>query len=111
MVPDGLFALCTLARARNSQIRNRGTMSITVYSKHHCPQCSATKRQLEKIGAEYREINIEEHPEVVPQLQAAGFQQVPVVITADKHWTGYRPDLLRELGQKIEAESCAQALA
>ena len=86
-------------------------MSIMVYSKHNCPQCSATKRQLERIGAEFREINIEEHPEVIPQLQAAGFRQVPVVITVDRYWAGYRPDLLRELGRRIAAGSSAVARA
>ena len=43
------------------------------------------------------------------QLQAAGFQQAPVVITPDNSWTGYRPDLIREVAQQVAADNRAAA--
>ena len=40
---------------------------------------------------------------------AAGFQQAPVVITPDNSWTGYRPDLIREVAQQVAADNRAAA--
>ena len=48
-------------------------------------------------------------PVLIAQLQAAGFQQAPVVITPDNSWTGYRPDLIREVAQQVAADNRAAA--
>ena len=74
-------------------------MTITVFTKPHCPQCDATKRQLTKQGLDFETVDIEQHPEILAQLRAAGFMQAPVVIAPDASWTGYRPDLIRELAK------------
>ena len=74
-------------------------MTITVFTKPHCPQCDATKRQLTKQGLDFETVDIEQHPEILEQLRAAGFMQAPVVIAPDASWTGYRPDLIRELAK------------
>ena len=70
-------------------------MTVTVFTKPYCPQCDATKRQLTKQGVIFETVNLEQNPETLAQLQQAGFQQAPVVITPDASWTGYRPDLIR----------------
>lgn len=75
-------------------------MTITVFTKHHCPQCDATKRQLTKLGLAFETVDLESNPETLAQLQAAGFRQAPVVITPDASWTGYRPDLIRALAKQ-----------
>ena len=49
-------------------------MSITVYTKAHCPQCDATKRQLTKQGLEFEQ----------------------------ETWSGYRPDLIRKAAQSVK---------
>lgn len=68
-------------------------MTVTVFTKPHCPQCDATKRQLTKLGVPFETVDLTQNPSTLEQLQAAGFQQAPVVTTPDNSWTGYRPDL------------------
>ena len=36
---------------------------ITLFSKNNCMQCKMTKKFLEKEGADFEEINIDEQPE------------------------------------------------
>lgn len=82
-------------------------MTVTVFTKPYCPQCDATKRQLTKLGVDFETVDLSENPSTLEQLQAAGFQQAPVVITPDSSWTGYRPDLIRALA-KVRAAAQAQ---
>lgn len=70
--------------------------TITLYSKPACPQCTATKRKLGKLGIEYVELDAREH---VAELKAAGHLGAPVVTVTDEGgmreaWSGYRPDRL-----------------
>ncbi|MCH9275766.1 glutaredoxin family protein [Bifidobacterium amazonense] len=83
-------------------------MTVTVFTKPRCPQCDATKRQLTKLGVPFETVDLSENPSTLEQLQEAGFKQAPVVITPDNSWTGYRPDLIRELAKTIAAESAAE---
>ena len=82
-------------------------MTVTVFTKPHCPQCDATKRQLTKLGVPFETVDLTQNPSTLEQLQAAGFQQAPVVITPDNSWTGYRPDLIREVAQHVDADTRA----
>ena len=54
-------------------------------------------------------VDLTQNPSTLEQLQAAGFQQAPVVITPDNSWTGYRPDLIREVAQQVAADNRAAA--
>ena len=49
-------------------------MTVTVFTKPHCPQCNATKRQLTKLGVPFETVDLTENPGTLEQLQAAGFQ-------------------------------------
>lgn len=72
--------------------------SITVYTKPGCVQCTATFRALEKIaGIEYRVIDITQDAEARDYVMSLGYLQAPVVVTADTHWAGFRPDRLESL--------------
>ena len=53
-------------------------MTVTVFTKPHCPQCDATKRQLTKLGVPFETVDLTQNPSTLEQLQAAGFQQAPV---------------------------------
>lgn len=72
-------------------------MNITVYSKPNCPQCAATKRQLNRRGFNYTVIDISDNPQTIDQLRQKGWQQMPVVIADDESWSGYRPDNISAL--------------
>ncbi|WP_418969029.1 glutaredoxin-like protein NrdH [Alloscardovia omnicolens] len=76
---------------------------VTVYSKSHCVQCNATKRQLAKLGVEYTEINLEQDADALEKFKAAGFMQAPIVVAGEETWSGYRPDLLKKVAQTINA--------
>ena len=41
---------------------------ILVYTKDHCPYCDRAKELLQKKGASFREINLTEHPELIPEM-------------------------------------------
>ncbi|WP_017430569.1 glutaredoxin-like protein NrdH [Vreelandella jeotgali] len=72
-------------------------MAITVYSAASCVQCKATYRELEKQGLSYTVINLDETPEARDDLVQLGHRQLPVVTAGEVHWSGFRPDRIREL--------------
>lgn len=72
-------------------------MEITLYSKNNCMQCKLTKRFLAEHQVSFNEINIDEQPEAVENLKAAGFRSVPVLKTTDAAIVGFRPEELRQL--------------
>ncbi len=67
-------------------------MSITVYSKPSCVQCTATYRALDRGGIDYRIIDISKDEDAFATVVGLGYQQVPVVVTGQDHWAGFRPD-------------------
>lgn len=74
---------------------------ITVYTRDNCQPCLATKRKLTQEGIEYREVNVDHTPGAGELLRGEGWRELPVVITewADKQWSGYRPDKIKELAR------------
>ena len=72
-------------------------MSITVYTKPACVQCTATYRALEKAGIEFATIDISQDPEARDFVMALGYLQAPVVVAGDDHWSGFRPDRIKTL--------------
>ncbi|MGV8927708.1 MAG: glutaredoxin-like protein NrdH [Ewingella sp.] len=74
-------------------------MSITIYSKPDCVQCHATYRALDKHGIAYEVIDLTEDAAALGQVRAMGYQQVPVIVAGDDHWSGFRPDKISALQQ------------
>lgn len=59
--------------------------SVTIFTTTWCTYCKALKRQLDRLGIPYSEVNIETEagaPELVEQLNG-GNQVVPTVIFPD----------------------------
>ncbi|ERH26664.1 glutaredoxin [Actinomyces sp. oral taxon 172 str. F0311] len=79
-------------------------MSITVYSKPRCPQCDATYRALDKQGVSYEKIDVTQDAESLAFIKGLGYQQAPVVVAGEDHWSGFRPD-------RIKAVAAAAPLA
>lgn len=86
-----------------------GAMTVTVFTKPHCPQCMATTRQMKRQGLQFETVNLAENPETLKQLINAGYKQSPIVITPDGSWSGYRPDLIKELGDGSSMNASAAA--
>ncbi|HLR96983.1 MAG TPA: glutaredoxin-like protein NrdH [Jiangellaceae bacterium] len=72
-------------------------MAITVYSKPSCVQCDATKRALNKADIPYDVVDITQDARAFEQVKSLGYTQAPVVVTEQDHWSGFRPDKVREL--------------
>ena len=71
-------------------------MTVTVYTKPACVQCTATYRALEKAGIEFDAVDISQDTEARDFVMALGYLQAPVVVAGEDHWSGFRPDLLAE---------------
>ncbi|PWL17506.1 NrdH-redoxin [Falsochrobactrum shanghaiense] len=72
-------------------------MTITVYSKPACVQCTATTRALDRQGIEYKLIDISADTQAFDLVQGMGYRQVPVVVAGETHWAGFRPDMIGAL--------------
>lgn len=75
------------------------THTITIYSRKPCPQCDATFRALDKKGIYYSVESAEENRE---WLESQGVRALPFVVVHDsvdgeESWSGFRPDLIKEL--------------
>lgn len=81
---------------------------ITVYSKPRCPQCYATARLLNRMGAPYTKVDVTEDDVAYAFVKQLGYQQVPVVVVRDRHvegdgrdgnivehWSGFNPDRVK----------------
>ena len=87
---------------------------ITLYSKERCVQCTASQRELKKVGVDFENdgdvIEIEDktyvHDDATKEdnlvfLKELGYMQAPVMtVTRDgelvDHWSGFRPDKITE---------------
>ncbi|ACC40090.1 MULTISPECIES: redoxin NrdH [Mycobacterium] len=74
-------------------------MTITVYTKPACVQCSATYKALDKQGIDYDKVDISLDPEARDYVMALGYLQAPVVVAGDDHWSGFRPDRIKALAK------------
>ncbi|AJJ25576.1 redoxin NrdH [Yersinia enterocolitica] len=78
-------------------------MSIIIYSKPDCVQCNATYRALDKQGIAYQVVDLTEDPQALNRVKSLGYQQVPVIVAGDEHWSGFRPDKINALAQAVGA--------
>ena len=70
---------------------------ITLFSKNNCMQCKMTKKLLEKEGADFQEINIDERPDMIDYVKSLGFTAAPVVKAGDIVFSGFQPSMLKEI--------------
>lgn len=76
-------------------------MATTVYTKPSCVQCNATYRALDSKGIEYDIIDLSEDPTALETVKQLGYLQAPVVVTDDGHWSGFRPDKISALADRL----------
>ena len=60
-------------------------MTITVYSKPACVQCTATTRALDARGLNYDVVDLTQDAAAMERVQEMGYRQAPVVIAGDEH--------------------------
>ncbi|WP_138466985.1 glutaredoxin-like protein NrdH [Poseidonocella sp. HB161398] len=72
-------------------------MTVTVYSKPACVQCTATLRALAASGIAYEVVDLTEDAAAMARVTALGYRQAPVVMAEGQHWAGFRPDRIATL--------------
>lgn len=62
-----------------------------VYSQPNCQACRGTKRLLDRLGAEYEELETIS-PEARALIEEHGFTAAPIVVSpSGEAWSGYNP--------------------
>ena len=79
-------------------------MTITVYSKPACVQCTATYRALDKLGHEYTVVDISQDADARDYVMSLGHLQAPGVVAGGENWSGYRPDRIKALADKLATQ-------
>jgi glutaredoxin-like protein NrdH len=69
----------------------------TVYTKPACVQCDMTKRYMDRIGVEYKTVDITQDEAALKMILGMGFQSAPVVISDAGNWAGFQPDKINLL--------------
>ncbi|WP_394334244.1 glutaredoxin family protein [Mycobacteroides abscessus] len=73
-------------------------MSVVVYTKPGCPQCTATKRKLAGLHVPHRSVDVTGDPAARATVVSLGYTSLPVVLLPDgRHWSGFSPDRIAEL--------------
>ena len=72
-------------------------MTVTVYSKPACVQCTATYRALDAQGIDYEIFDVSVDDKALETVKNLGYMQAPVVVTSDDHWSGFRPDKIQAI--------------
>ncbi len=72
-------------------------MTVTVYSKPACVQCTATTRALDAKGVSYDVVDLTQDDAAMARVTELGYRQAPVVIAGEAHWSGFRPDMIGRL--------------
>ena len=60
-------------------------------------QCKMTKKLLEKAGADFQEINMDERPDMIDYVKSLGFTAAPVIKAREIVFSGFQPNKLKEI--------------
>lgn len=72
-------------------------MTVTVYSKPACVQCTATYRALDAQGIAYEIFDVSVDDKALETVKNLGYMQAPVVVTETDHWSGFQPDKIQAI--------------
>ena len=75
---------------------------ITVYTLPNCVQCDMTKKTLDKNHITYKTIDLSTDNEALQKIRDLGYQQAPVVIAGEKHWSGFKLDKIKALHETLQ---------
>ena len=76
---------------------------VTVYTLPKCVQCEQTKKQFDKLGVDYTEVSLQDHPDKADEFSAQGFTSAPIVTTDIKVWSGFRIGKIESLASYIRS--------
>lgn len=79
-------------------------MTVRVYTKPHCSQCDMTKKKLDSLGIPYEVEDLTEEGNL-EAAKALGHTSAPVVVVGEESWSGFRPDRINEIAQRLEEDA------
>lgn len=82
---------------------------VRVYTKERCVQCDMTKRLMGQLGVEFVEEDAMDERNMLA-FKELGFLAAPVVAVGesrDDMWSGFRPDRIKEIAQRLNKEVAA----
>ena len=71
--------------------------TVTLYSRPGCGPCTATRRAMDKAGLDYTGVDISIDSEARDRVMALGYSSAPVVVAGQDHWSGFRPERIKNL--------------
>ena len=72
-------------------------------------QCTATYRELDKLGAAYTVVDISQDADARDYVMALGHLQAPVVVVDGDHWAGFRPDRIRRWPRPVPTRATSRS--
>jgi glutaredoxin-like protein NrdH len=72
-------------------------MTVTVYTTPSCVQCESTKKMLNKNEIVFTTVDLTEDDGAMEYVKSLGYASAPVVVADEKHWSGFRPDMISSL--------------
>ena len=58
---------------------------------------------LDKLGLDYDVVDLSTDADALDPVKALGYQQAPVVMVDEEHWSGFRPDLIKATARRAAA--------
>ena len=74
-------------------------MSVILYTKPNCVQCSATERALQQQKIPFTAVDLTQDTQPLAKIVSMRYGQVPVVVNGDEHWSGFCPDKIRQIAR------------
>lgn len=78
-------------------------MTVRVYTKPECRQCDMTKRLLDREGVSYVTEDLTD-PGNLAAARSLGHSSAPVVVVEGDSWSGFQPERIKQIKQRIEGE-------
>lgn len=76
--------------------------AITLYTQPSCQPCKRIKFVLQREGVPFEEVDVSQDHQALEAIKELGYIRVPVMVVRpagsdkDLHWSGLKPDLIRE---------------
>jgi glutaredoxin-like protein NrdH len=65
------------------------------------PLASSARPRTDSKGIEYEVLDLSADENALEAVKSLGYLQAPVVIADEDHWSGFRPDKIEELAQRL----------
>ena len=83
-------------------------VSIKIYSKKVCNQCTMTKKLYDRAGVTYETVTTDGNEVLQDRLRAQGHMALPVVITPGDSWAGFQPERINASIDEYSATATAE---